>query len=286
MCSRISPIALSQALGQEFPPTEQQAAVIGADPGPMLVVAGAGAGKTETMAARVVWLVANGLATPEQVLGLTFTRKAAQQLSQRIRRRLGVLAGIDGLRDIDPTGKLGDALQAITPTVSTYDSFAGRVVGEFGLLLPVEPSARVISQTELFQIAWDLVRDYGGNLTTSSSPASVTDTLLNLTGSIDNHMVSLDDIVAETEPLLRLFQELPKAPRQRDALSKESQRVCDQQQLRMEYLPLVKALKTTLAERNVVTFGEQMSLAARLAEIRPQVGYALRRRFRVVMLDE
>lgn len=117
MCSRISPIALSNALGQEFPPTEQQAAVIGADPGPMLVVAGAGAGKTETMAARVVWLVANGLATPEQVLGLTFTRKAAQQLSQRIRRRLGVLAGIDGLRDIDPTGKLGDALQAITPTV-------------------------------------------------------------------------------------------------------------------------------------------------------------------------
>ena len=286
MCSRISPIALSQALGQEFPPTEQQAAVIGADPGPMLVVAGAGAGKTETMAARVVWLVANGLATPEQVLGLTFTRKAAQQLSQRIRRRLGVLAGIDGLRDIDPTGKLGDALQAITPTVSTYDSFAGRVVGEFGLLLPVEPSARVISQTELFQIAWDLVRDYGGNLTTSSSPASVTDTLLNLTGSIDNHMVSLDDIVAETEPLLRLFQELPKAPRQRDALSKDSQRVCDQQQLRMEYLPLVKALKTTLAERNVVTFGEQMSLAARLAVTRPQVGYALRRRFRVVMLDE
>ncbi|MDO5077275.1 UvrD-helicase domain-containing protein [Corynebacterium sp.] len=286
MCSRISPVALSQALNQKFPPTEQQAAVIGADTGPMLVVAGAGAGKTETMAARVVWLVANGLATPEQVLGLTFTRKAAQQLSQRIRNRLGTLAAIDGLRDLDPDGKVEEALQAITPTVSTYDSFAGRVVGEFGLLLPVEPSARVISQTELFQIAWDLVRDYGGQLTTTASPASVTDTLLNLTGSIDNHMVSLNDIVEETEPLLRLFQELPKAPRQRDNLSKESQNICDRQRLRLEYLPLVRALKTTLAERNVVTFGEQMSLAARLAQSCPSVGETLRRRFRVVMLDE
>jgi DNA helicase-2/ATP-dependent DNA helicase PcrA len=47
------------------------------------VIAGAGAGKTETMAARVVWLVANGYADPGQVLGLTFTRKAAAQLLRR-----------------------------------------------------------------------------------------------------------------------------------------------------------------------------------------------------------
>ena len=50
----MSPTLLSRYLGQKFPPTEQQAAVIGAEPGPLLVVAGAGAGKTETMAARVV----------------------------------------------------------------------------------------------------------------------------------------------------------------------------------------------------------------------------------------
>ena len=90
----IDPIELSRLLGQKHPPTEQQATVIQADLGPMLVVAGAGAGKTETMAARVVWLVANGLIDPDQVLGLTFTRKAAQQLGKRINDRLGQLAGI------------------------------------------------------------------------------------------------------------------------------------------------------------------------------------------------
>ena len=75
MTPRYSPDELASALGL-FAPTEEQSAVIAAPPGPLVVIAGAGAGKTETMAARVVWLVANGYARPGEVLGLTFTRKA------------------------------------------------------------------------------------------------------------------------------------------------------------------------------------------------------------------
>ena len=85
--ARYSPGELASALGL-FEPTEEQAAVIAAPSGPLVVIAGAGAGKTETMAARVVWLVANGYAEPGQVLGLTFTRKAAGQLLRRVRSRL------------------------------------------------------------------------------------------------------------------------------------------------------------------------------------------------------
>src|SRR5690554_1027858 len=70
-------------------PTREQTAVIEADPRePALVVAGAGSGKTETMANRVLWLVANGHVEPAEVLGLTFTRKAAGELAERIRERL------------------------------------------------------------------------------------------------------------------------------------------------------------------------------------------------------
>ena len=87
-----SPAELASALGL-FAPTDEQAAVIAAPPGPLVVIAGAGAGKTETMAARVVWLVANGYASPGEVLGLTFTRKAAGQLLRRVRTRLARLAG-------------------------------------------------------------------------------------------------------------------------------------------------------------------------------------------------
>jgi DNA helicase-2/ATP-dependent DNA helicase PcrA len=69
--------------------------------GPTVVIAGAGSGKTETMSARVLWLVANGIVKPNEILGLTFTRKAAGELSSRIRKRLRQLRKI-GYLPIDP----------------------------------------------------------------------------------------------------------------------------------------------------------------------------------------
>ncbi|MCL2787983.1 MAG: UvrD-helicase domain-containing protein, partial [Micrococcales bacterium] len=89
--ARHSPQELARLLGLPQP-TSEQAAIIAAPLSPVLVIAGAGSGKTETMAARAVWLVANGLVAPEEILGLTFTRKAAGELSERIRRRLAALA--------------------------------------------------------------------------------------------------------------------------------------------------------------------------------------------------
>ena len=112
------PVDLAAALGLPEP-TDEQAAVICAPPGPLVVVAGAGAGKTETMAARVVWLVANGYADPGQVLGLTFTRKAAGQLLRRVRSRLARLAGYLGTETVGAAG---------APTVSTYHAFAGTLL--------------------------------------------------------------------------------------------------------------------------------------------------------------
>ena len=88
---RWSAVALARALGQRYLPTPEQVEVIEAPLEPLLVVAGAGSGKTETMAARVVWLVANGHVRPEEVLGLTFTRKAAGELAERVRSRLRAL---------------------------------------------------------------------------------------------------------------------------------------------------------------------------------------------------
>ncbi|MFT4214893.1 MAG: ATP-dependent DNA helicase [Microbacterium sp.] len=90
----VTPAALSVALGQ-YPPTPEQSRVIAAPLAPALVVAGAGSGKTETMAGRVVWLVANGLVARAEILGLTFTRKAAGELAERIQRRLARLAELE-----------------------------------------------------------------------------------------------------------------------------------------------------------------------------------------------
>lgn len=87
---RISATDIAAALSQPSPtPAQQQ--VIEAPPEPALVVAGAGSGKTETMSGRVVWLVANGHVRRDEILGLTFTRKAAGELSERINHRLAVV---------------------------------------------------------------------------------------------------------------------------------------------------------------------------------------------------
>ncbi len=120
---RYSPAQLARLLGLPEPTTEQ-AAVIGAPLCPMVVAAGAGSGKSETMAARVVWLVANGLVRPERVLGLTFTRKAAAELSERVRRRL------DGLRAVGLNWGAASTGAASTGAASTGAASTRR--GEHG----------------------------------------------------------------------------------------------------------------------------------------------------------
>ena len=80
------PEQLKELLGIPFTP--EQTACITAPPAPQVIVAGAGSGKTTVMAARVVWLVGTGQVAPEQVLGLTFTNKAAGELSERVRKAL------------------------------------------------------------------------------------------------------------------------------------------------------------------------------------------------------
>ena len=121
----ISAVDLAHELGQAFAPTEEQRAVIEAPLGPCLVVAGAGAGKTETMAGRVVWLIANRYVTPDQVLGLTFTRKAAQQLMIRVRKRLARLAGA-ALRVV-PSSAANDGTRGSRSRHSTSLSAGRRV---------------------------------------------------------------------------------------------------------------------------------------------------------------
>lgn len=281
MIPRFSPAELADALGL-FPPTEEQAAVIAAPPGPLVVIAGAGAGKTETMAARVVWLIANGYAEPGQVLGLTFTRKAAGQLLRRVRSRLARLAGVglgpDGPAPAEPAG---------APTVSTYHAFAGSLIRDYGLLLPVEPDTRLLGETELWQLAFDVVSGYRGELRTDKTPAAVTSMVLRLWGQLAEHLVDTRQLGDTHVELERLIHTLPAGPYQRDrGPSQWLLRLLATQTQRAELVPLLDALDARMRAAKTMDFGVQMASAARLAANFPQVGEELRGRYRVVLLDE
>ncbi|MGY1894896.1 UvrD-helicase domain-containing protein [Nocardia gipuzkoensis] len=285
MNGRVTPHQLAQALGLP-PPTDEQAAVIEAPPGPTLVVAGAGAGKTETMAARVVWMVANGLVLPDEVLGLTFTRKAAQQLTARIRTRLARLAGAPLLRELDPSGRLRAQLTGAEPEISTYHSYAGRLLTEHGLLLPVEPSATLLTETQLWQLAHQVVRTWDGDLETERTPVSVTEAVLALSGQLAEHLVEPEELAEAHTELAKLVHTLPPGPRQRGGPSQTLLNIVQVQQERVALLPLVHQLTEALRRRGALDFGAQMSLAARLAAEHPEVAAAERARFRLVLLDE
>ncbi|NQE71687.1 UvrD-helicase domain-containing protein [Nocardia gamkensis] len=285
MTGRVTPHQLAQALGLP-PPTDEQAAVIAAPPGPTLVVAGAGAGKTETMAARVVWMVANGLVLPDEVLGLTFTRKAAQQLTARIRTRLARLAGAPLLRELDPSGRLRAQLTGAEPEISTYHSYAGRLLTEHGLLLPVEPSAALLTETQLWQLAHQVVRTWDGDLETERTPVSVTEAVLALSGQLAEHLVEPEELAEAHTELAKLVHTLPAGPRQRGGPSQTLLNIVQVQRERVALLPLVQQLSEALRRRGALDFGAQMSLAARLAAEHPEVAAAERARFRLVLLDE
>ncbi|MGH3839384.1 MAG: UvrD-helicase domain-containing protein, partial [Pseudonocardiaceae bacterium] len=215
----IGPVELAAELGIASP-TAEQADVIAADPhAPTLVVAGAGSGKTETMAARVVWLVANGYVTPEGVLGLTFTRKAAQQLAERVRARLRRLVGSGVLDRLDPTGARRAAVLAGEATVLTYHAYAGRLVAEHALRLPTDPGARLLTETGAWQLAhrvtasWEPDLDLDGKV-----PRTVTGWVLGLAGQLAEHLCEPAQLREATEAVITALVTASPSPRQRGPL--------------------------------------------------------------------
>ncbi|AVT34476.1 DNA helicase UvrD [Plantactinospora sp. BC1] len=273
---RYTPVELAKLLRLPAP-TLEQAAIISAPVEPLLVVAGAGSGKTETMAARVVWLVANGYVEPGHVLGLTFTRKAAGELGTRIRTRLGQLVRRLGRNsrnsDDDPFG--GE------PTVATYHSYAARIVTEHGLRGGYEPSTRLLTEASRWQIVDSIVRNHDGDMSeVERQPSTVTDAVLALAADLAEHLVTPDELAAWTG---RFFAEVQSRPGRVYADVRKALHV---QQLRLRLLPLVRAYAQRKDDFEAMDFGDQLARAARVARDHPEVGAIERGRYRVVLLDE
>ena len=265
-------------------PTDEQVAVIEAPLEPTLVVAGAGSGKTETMAARVVWLIANDLVEPEQVLGLTFTRKAAGELQTRVTSRLAQLA-----RARTRSGGTSSADAAIDllarPTIATYNAYAASLVTDHGLRLGVEPGSRLLGEANQWQLASQLVESWDEDLGTERSVAGVVGAVIGLSGELGEHLVDVDDAKAALDAMLERLDALPlaKGKRTRGAdVEKLLRSIAERRGL----LDLVAAYRVRKRAADALDFGDQIAYAAELARSVPHVGEVERARFRVVLLDE
>ena len=273
----ISAVELAKALGLPEPTPEQQE-VIESAPGPAVVMAGAGSGKTETMAARVVWLVANGHVRADEVLGLTFTRKAAAELSSRVRRRLAAWARYE-----TPERR---AAMGEDPTVLTYAAYASQLVADHGLRIGAEPSARLISPAVTWQLADAAVRGYDGELPDDIGvPSSVTKWVLLLAGQLADHLTDPAAVADLEAELIGAIDRLPLGAQIRAEYPGEVASLVKSLRHRSELLPLVEAYAAAKHSLEAVDFSDQMVSAARLAQL-PEVGALERSRYAAVLLDE
>ena len=277
--------ALDIASALELPsPTPEQQAVIEAGPQPLLVVAGAGSGKTETMAARVVWLVANGHVEPDQVLGLTFTRKAASELSARITGRLRTL-GRTGLWTPPIDDGTGAEVLGGTPTVSTYHAYAGRLVREHALRLGIEPEYRVLTEAGAWQLAAEAVARYDGAMDeVVKAESTIIEAVMALAGEMAEHLLGPDDVAAHLDEVISRLDALPDGEG-RGSLTPVRDLLLVLRE-RRAVVPIVERYLSLKRERDALDFADQMALAARLADTVPDVGVVERERFRAVLLDE
>ncbi|MGA5818945.1 UvrD-helicase domain-containing protein [Kitasatospora sp. NPDC094028] len=262
------PDQLKDLLGIPF--NREQMAAIGAPLAPAVIVAGAGSGKTTVMAARVVWLVGSGAVRPEEVLGLTFTNKAAAELAERVRTAL-LRAGVI---DRDGAEPLGD------PEISTYHAFAGRLLKEHGLRIGIEPDVRLLADATRFQLAAKVLRTARGPFPALTGTfANLVADLTALDGELAEHLVEPAALRAFDEDLLDTLATVKLT-------NDDLRAVPATARARLELLRLVEDYRRRKQSAGLMDFGDQIAAAARLAQQRPEVGELLRGQFRVVLLDE
>ncbi|MFI9205150.1 UvrD-helicase domain-containing protein [Streptomyces sp. NPDC053048] len=263
------PEQLKELLGIPFTP--EQTACITAPLAPQVIVAGAGSGKTTVMAARVVWLVGTGQVAPEQVLGLTFTNKAAGELSERVRKALTAAGIAPGEHDEDSGSE---------PQISTYHAFAGRLLKDHGLRIGLEPTARLLADATRFQLAARVLRaSPGPHPALTRSFTDLVADLLALDGELSEHLVPPTRLRAHHHQLLSTLE---SARLTNDELRKTPGTA----RARLELLELVEAYRREKKTRDLLDFGDQIALSAELARTRPETGRILREEFAVVLLDE
>jgi DNA helicase-2/ATP-dependent DNA helicase PcrA len=247
---------------------EQRRAVCHGD-GPLLVVAGAGTGKTQVITRRIAWLIATRRARPSEILALTFTDKAADEMQTRVDQLV-------------PYGYTDAA-------VSTFHAFGDRLIREFALELGLPTETRVLSRPEvviflrerLFEFELDEYRPLG-------EPTRFLGALATLFSRCKDEDVAprayLDyarDLSERAAARRTAADGTEGAPTEDEcaALEEDARR---QSELARAY----DRYQVLLSQAGLIDFGDQVSLALRLLRESPAARVELQRRYRYILVDE
>lgn len=218
-----------------FVATPEQQAAIEHAPSPLLLVAGAGTGKTSVIAERIAHLVAIGEARPDQVLGLTFTNKAAANLKLRVGERVGADADV---------------------TVTTYHGFGASLVADHFLELGLDPATQLLNRAQAWQLLFSVFDEFRFDSRSAYVPRLVVDDGLLLASRCADHLVPVAAVEADC-------REVAERIRWKGA--------ADTARKRLELCQVVAAYERRKRERNLIDHGDQVGLAVRLLGDRKSV---------------
>lgn len=305
---------IMHAINPKISPTDEQAAVIVSNAPCILVTAGAGAGKTQTMATRIAYHIAVGNVNPSQVLGLTFTRKAAAELASRVETTLIRLRKRGFVSE--------QALATYRPTIATYDSFTGSLVKTYGPLVGADPRARLITPAEAHQIMEEIVKETSPDelfIPPETSLDAFADYALKYSSTMLDHRVSLEylDAFLEQEEMAALH--LQSDDRKIDKKEFGSDRIpglegkteAETAKLTMKafqswnrdiksnksgvmknfskrryLMPIVQRYREYKKDHHLVEFSDQADLGRQILQAVPRLREEFSARYRLVMLDE
>jgi DNA helicase-2/ATP-dependent DNA helicase PcrA len=266
------PEAVAQVLADLDP--EQRRAVTH-DQGPLLVVAGAGTGKTRVIAHRIAWLIAAKRAHPSEILALTFTERSAAEMEGRVDLLVPY-----GYTDM---------------WISTFHAFGDRIYREYALELGLPDTARVLSEAErvvffrerLFRLPLRRYLPLG-------NPVRHLQALVRLTARAKDEGILPERYLAHAQAELQAAAaELERAPEAGadEAKARTTARAAARARIgeaerQVELAQVYRAMEEELHGAGKIDFGDQLLLVHRLLATEPAVLAALRRRFRYILVDE
>jgi DNA helicase-2/ATP-dependent DNA helicase PcrA len=224
--------------------------------GPLLIIAGAGTGKTTVISRRIAWLISEGLAKTDEILALTFTDKAAKEMQERV----DILVPY-GYTDI---------------WISTFHAFGDRILRENSLIAGLNPDFKVLSQSEatvffrerLFQFTLNYFRPL-------ADPTRFIETLIQLFSRAKDEDISPQEYIKYAQDLLIKA----KADQKDLALQEESLRESEVANAYVKYQEL-------LAKEGLLDFGNQFYLSLNLLRNHPAVLKKYQKQFKYILVDE
>jgi DNA helicase-2/ATP-dependent DNA helicase PcrA len=241
--------------------------------GPMLVVAGAGTGKTQVITRRIAWLIATRRARPSEILGLTFTDKAAEEMAVRVDQLV-------------PYGYTDTA-------ISTFHAFGDGLIREYALELGLPTDVRVLSRPEvviflrehLFEFDLDAYRPLGDPTRFLAALATFFSRCKDEDISPEDYGAHSARVAAEARRVAEAIASTPDeavSSAERDAVEASAEGARRQAELATAYA----TYQRLTAANGCIDFGDQVALALRLVRTSAAARTAVAARFRYILVDE